>query len=80
MADTVQLLKKICWYVVLAPQHSTDAMSSSDQLTLLNLTIADKKINDIPLHKQLLKTFITKEVRWVAKLMARRIRLTVRSW
>eukprot|EP00210_Caulerpa_lentillifera_P001847 g1776.t1 len=61
------LLKKICWYLILAPQHSTDESASSDQLTLLNLTAADKNMMELPLHKKLLKTFTTKElVHWPA--------------
>ena len=49
------VLKRICWYVVLA---STD----SDQVTLLNTTAADKKLVELPEYKDLLQTFITKEV------------------
>ncbi|GMH32467.1 hypothetical protein BSKO_00301 [Bryopsis sp. KO-2023] len=56
------LLKKICWYVVLAPQHSTQESASSDQITLLNLTFQDKNLGDLQLYKDLLKTFITKEL------------------
>lgn len=50
-----QVLKKIAWFVVLAP-------SSSDQITLLNLTVADKKLAELPLYKDLLTSFLTKEV------------------
>lgn len=56
------LLKNICWFVVLAPSHSTEGASSSDQLTLLNSTVHDKNLNELPLHKQMLKQFITKEL------------------
>lgn len=49
------ILKKICWYVVLAP-------SSSDQITLLNLTAADKRLEQLPAYKELLSSFITQEV------------------
>ncbi|CAL8471167.1 g10709 [Coccomyxa elongata] len=51
------VLKRICWYVVLAP-------ASSDQVTLLETTAADKKLLELPAYKELLQTFITKEVRW----------------
>jgi hypothetical protein len=50
------VLKRICWYVVLAP-------ASSDQVTLLATTAADKKLLELPAYKELLQTFITKEVR-----------------
>jgi 26S proteasome regulatory subunit N5 len=49
------VLKRICWYAVLAP-------SSSDQVTLLTTTAADKKLLELPAFKELLQTFITKEV------------------
>ena len=49
------MLKKIAWFVVLAP-------SSSDQITLLNTTAADKKLAELPLYKDLLSSFLTKEV------------------
>lgn len=52
---TLQVLKKIAWFVVLAP-------SSSDQITLLNTTAADKKLTELPLYKDLLSSFLTKEV------------------
>jgi hypothetical protein len=41
--------------VVLAP-------ASSDQVTLLNLTAADKKLAELPEYKALLQNFITQEV------------------
>jgi hypothetical protein len=49
------VLKKICWYVVLAS-------ASSDQITLLTLTAADKKLEQLPMHKELLAAFTTQEV------------------
>ncbi|CAL5228222.1 g11312 [Coccomyxa viridis] len=51
------VLKKICWYVVLAS-------ADSDQVTLLNTTAADKKLVELPDYKELLQTFIVKEVAW----------------
>lgn len=53
----IPILKKICWYVVLAP-------SSSDQITLLNLTANDKRLDQLPAYKDLLSAFTTKEVRF----------------
>lgn len=49
-----QVLQKICWFVVLAA-------TSSDQVTLLNTTAADKKLEALPAYKELLQTFITQE-------------------
>ncbi len=51
----MQVLQKICWFVVLTP-------ASSDQITLLQTTAADKKLQELPEYKELLQTFITKEV------------------
>ena len=51
----MQVLQKICWFVVLAA-------TSSDQVTLLNGTAADKKLDGLPDYKELLQTFITQEV------------------
>ena len=51
----LQVLKKICWFVVLAA-------TSSDQVTLLNTTAADKKLHGLTDYKELLQTFITQEV------------------
>ena len=51
----VQVLKRICWYVVLAS-------TSSEQITLLETTAADKRLEELPLYKELLQTFTTKEV------------------
>ncbi|KAK9823540.1 hypothetical protein WJX72_003562 [[Myrmecia] bisecta] len=53
----IPVLKKIVWFVVLAS-------TSSDQITLLTNTAADKKLGELPLYKDLLTTFITKEVVW----------------
>lgn len=50
----MQVLQKICWFVVLAA-------TSSDQVTLLNSTAADKKLEALPAYKELLQTFITQE-------------------
>ncbi len=55
LSATLQVLQKICWYVVLAA-------ASSDQVTLLQMTAADKKLDQLPAYKELLQTFITKEV------------------
>lgn len=61
----VQVLKKICWYAVLAPTYSTEEGSSSDVTTLVTTTAAYKQLADLPLHKQLLTTFTNPEiVRW----------------
>ena len=54
-AKWAPVLKKICWYVVLAS-------ADSDQVTLLNTTAADKKLVELPDYKELLQTFIVKEV------------------
>lgn len=51
----MQVLKRICWYVVLAS-------SSSEQITLLETTAGDKRLRELPLYKELLQTFTTKEV------------------
>lgn len=61
----LQVLKKICWYAVLAPTYSTEEGSSSDVTTLVTTTAAYKQLADLPLHKQLLTTFTNPEiVRW----------------
>lgn len=60
-----QVLKKICWYAVLAPSYSTDEGSSSDVATLVATTAGYKQLGDLPLHQQLLTTFTNPEiVRW----------------
>mmetsp|Transcript_35851 Transcript_35851/g.101471 ORF Transcript_35851/g.101471 Transcript_35851/m.101471 type:complete len:489 (-) Transcript_35851:103-1569(-) len=57
-ANWTPVLKNIIWTVVLAP-HGTE------QVTLLHNTAADKKLEDMPQYKELLDTFVTKEVvRW----------------
>lgn len=59
------MLKKICWYAVLAPSYSTEEGSSSDVATLIATTAAYKQLGDLPLHQQLLTTFTNPEiVRW----------------
>lgn len=59
------MLKKICWYAVLAPTYSTAEGSSSDVLTLLTTTANDKKLSELPLYRQLLTTFQNPEIiRW----------------
>lgn len=49
------VLKKICWYVVLSPH---DPM----QRSLLHSTSSDKKLNDLPVFKGLVKEFTNMEV------------------
>lgn len=64
-AAWVPVLKKICWYAVLAPSYSTPEGSASDVATLLATTAGYKQLGDLPLHKQLLATFTNPEiVRW----------------
>ena len=63
------VLKRICWYVVLAS-------ADSDQVTLLNTTAADKKLGELPEYKELLQTLIVKEVGCHASLCS----VTFRSW
>ncbi len=63
-----QVLKKICWYVVLAPSHSTAESSESDHATLMATTVADKHLAEIPAYKDLLQTFITNEASGSAEL------------
>ena len=53
----MQALKRICWYVALAS-------TGTEQITLLETTAADKKLEQLPLYKELLQTFITKEARF----------------
>ncbi|KAJ3670476.1 hypothetical protein LUZ60_010800 [Juncus effusus] len=54
-AQWTPILRKICWYVVLAPH---DPMQSS----LLNATLEDKNLSEIPNFKMLLKQVVTMEV------------------
>ncbi|XP_047314811.1 26S proteasome non-ATPase regulatory subunit 12 homolog A-like [Impatiens glandulifera] len=59
-AQWVPVLRKICWYLVLSPH---DPMQSS----LLNSTLEDKNISEIPHFKLLLKQLVTMEViNWAA--------------
>ncbi|KAF9598483.1 hypothetical protein IFM89_027917 [Coptis chinensis] len=51
----VPVLRKICWYLVLAPH---DPMQSS----LLNSTLEDKNFSEIPNFGELLKQLVTMEV------------------
>ncbi|KAL2528174.1 26S proteasome non-ATPase regulatory subunit 12-like protein A [Forsythia ovata] len=56
----IPVLRKICWYLVLSPH---DPMQSS----LLNSTLEDKNLSEIPHFKLLLKQLITMEViQWTA--------------
>ncbi|XP_058115680.1 26S proteasome non-ATPase regulatory subunit 12 homolog A-like isoform X2 [Magnolia sinica] len=56
----IPLLRKICWYLVLSPY---DPMQSS----LLNSTLEDKNLSEIPNFRVLLKKLITMEViQWTA--------------
>ncbi|EEF29610.1 conserved hypothetical protein [Ricinus communis] len=54
-AQWVLVLRKICWYLVLAPH---DPMQSS----LLNSTLEDKNLSEIPKFKLLLRQLVTMEV------------------
>ncbi|TYG59203.1 hypothetical protein ES288_D08G283100v1 [Gossypium darwinii] len=51
----IPVLRKICWYLILAPH---DPMQSS----LLNCTLEDKNLSEIPKFKLLLKQLVTMEV------------------
>ncbi|KAL2623223.1 hypothetical protein R1flu_003428 [Riccia fluitans] len=58
-SNWIPVLRKICWYLVLAPY---DSMQSS----LMNATLEDKKLSELPKFRTLLKSFVTMEViRWV---------------
>ncbi|AQK91294.1 26S proteasome non-ATPase regulatory subunit 12 homolog B [Zea mays] len=50
----IPILRKICWYLVLAPH---DPMQSS----LLNATLEDKNLSEIPNFRLLLKQLVTME-------------------
>ncbi|RZC17709.1 26S proteasome non-ATPase regulatory subunit 12-like A isoform C [Glycine soja] len=54
-AEWIPILRKICWYLVLSPH---DPMQSS----LLNSTLEDKNLSEIPNFKLLLKQLVTMEV------------------
>ncbi|PIN11452.1 26S proteasome regulatory complex, subunit RPN5/PSMD12 [Handroanthus impetiginosus] len=59
-AQWIPVLRKICWYLVLSPH---DPMQSS----LLNSTLEDKNLSEIPHFKLLLKQLVTMEViQWTA--------------
>ncbi|KAG0455024.1 hypothetical protein HPP92_023919 [Vanilla planifolia] len=51
----IPVLRKICWYLVLAPH---DPMQAS----LLNATLEDKNLSEIPQFRLLLKQLVTMEV------------------
>ncbi|CAM6090625.1 unnamed protein product [Calypogeia fissa] len=52
------VLRKICWYLVLAPYDSMQA-------SLMHNTLEDKKLSELPKFRALLKAFVTMEViRW----------------
>ncbi|MBA0726042.1 hypothetical protein Golax_001894, partial [Gossypium laxum] len=51
----IPVLRKICWYLILAPH---DPMQSS----LLNSTLEDKNLSEIPKFRLLLKQLVTMEV------------------
>lgn len=56
----IPVLRKICWYLVLAPH---DPMQSS----LLNSTLEDKNLSEIPHFRSLLQQLVTMEViQWTA--------------
>ncbi|XP_051126882.1 26S proteasome non-ATPase regulatory subunit 12 homolog A-like [Andrographis paniculata] len=56
----IPVLRKICWYLVLSPH---DPMQSS----LLNSTLEDRNLSEIPYFKSLLKQLVTMEViQWTA--------------
>nr|KJB75154.1 hypothetical protein B456_012G027200 [Gossypium raimondii] len=52
---SLQVLRKICWYLILAPH---DPMQSS----LLNSMLEDKNLSEIPKFRLLLKQLVTMEV------------------
>ncbi|PRQ49104.1 putative proteasome component (PCI) domain-containing protein [Rosa chinensis] len=54
-AQWIPILRKICWYLVLSPY---DPMQSS----LLNSTLEDKNLSEIPNFRLLLKQVVTMEV------------------
>ncbi|XP_057806920.1 26S proteasome non-ATPase regulatory subunit 12 homolog A-like [Salvia miltiorrhiza] len=59
-AQWIPVLRKICWYLVLSPH---DPMQSS----LLNSTLEDKNLSEIPHFRLLLKQLVTMEViMWTA--------------
>lgn len=59
-AEFIPILRKICWFLVLAPH---EPMQSS----LLNSTLDDRNLSEIPNFKLLLKNVVTMEViQWTA--------------
>lgn len=59
-AQWIPVLRKICWYLVLSPH---DPMQSS----LLNSTLEDKNLSEIPNFRLLLKQLVTMEViQWIS--------------
>ncbi|XP_062097277.1 26S proteasome non-ATPase regulatory subunit 12 homolog A [Humulus lupulus] len=59
-SDWIPILRKICWYLVLAPH---DPMQSS----LLNSTLEDKNLTELSNFRLLLKQLVTMEVvQWTA--------------
>jgi 26S proteasome regulatory subunit N5 len=59
-AQWIPILRKICWYLILAPH---DPMQSS----LLNSTLEDKNLSEIPNFRLMLKQLVTMEViQWTA--------------
>ncbi|KAF4371649.1 hypothetical protein F8388_008589 [Cannabis sativa] len=59
-SDWIPILRKICWYLVLAPH---DPMQSS----LLNSTLEDKNLSELSNFRLLLKQLVTMEVvQWTA--------------
>ncbi|KAJ7513430.1 hypothetical protein O6H91_17G085100 [Diphasiastrum complanatum] len=51
----IPVLRKICWYLVLSPHESM-------QISLLNSTLEDKKLSELPKFRTLLKQIVTMEV------------------
>ncbi|KAG8383424.1 hypothetical protein BUALT_Bualt04G0011400 [Buddleja alternifolia] len=59
-AQWIPVLRKICWYLVLAPHGPT-------QYSLLNSTLEDKNLSQIPHFRSLLKQLVAMEViQWTA--------------
>ncbi|KAL3524649.1 hypothetical protein ACH5RR_013021, partial [Cinchona calisaya] len=54
-AQWIPVLRKICWYLMLSPHDSKQA-------SLLNSTLEDKNLSEIPHFRLLLKQLITMEV------------------
>ena len=58
-----EALRKAAWYAVLAPKDS-------HQATLVSTTAADRRLDDLPVYKDLLTKFSGKEVLWWRTLSA----------